>query len=76
MPIELPYEATSCLREAADMGNASELKAVAGELKLRSDELRPISEPIIRVAEEFDFESVLTWVKKWKTTKYIDLQTQ
>ena len=64
MPLELAHDATSRLREAAEMGDVSELKAVAGELKSRSNALRPISDQIIRAAEDFDFESVLTWVKK------------
>ena len=58
IPPELAKKAAKRLREAVESGAIMELKSIAEELKSQSDSFTPISERIIRMAENFDFDGI------------------
>jgi len=47
------------IRAAAEMGDVTRIKAIAEELKTGSDAFAPISNRIIQLAEDFDFDGIL-----------------
>ncbi len=59
MPFELAKQTAERLENAADMGNISELKAIAVELRSESDTYGGFSDTIGRLAEDFDLEGIL-----------------
>ena len=59
MSAERANQTAQRLREAVDMGNISELKTIANELRSGSDTYDNFSETIDRLAEDFDLEGIL-----------------
>ena len=59
IPVELIQDLPQRLRADAEMGNVSALMTIAEELKARSDSCAPLSERIVQLAEDFDFEGIL-----------------
>ena len=59
IPVELILDLPQRLRADAEMGNVSALMTIAEELKARSDSCAPLSERIVQLAEDFDFEGIL-----------------
>jgi HPt (histidine-containing phosphotransfer) domain-containing protein len=59
LPPDLAAEAAGRLREAAEMGDVSGLKAIAEDLALRSKNFTPYQGRITELAEDFDFEGIL-----------------
>jgi hypothetical protein len=59
IPAELVQDLPERLREAAEIGNVSALITFAEELKARSDACTPLSNRIVQLAEDFDFEGIL-----------------
>jgi signal transduction histidine kinase/DNA-binding response OmpR family regulator/HPt (histidine-containing phosphotransfer) domain-containing protein len=59
MPLELAKQTAERLVNAADMGNISELKAIAKALRSESDTYGDLSDTIGRLAEDFDLEGIL-----------------
>jgi HPt (histidine-containing phosphotransfer) domain-containing protein len=59
IPSELVQDLPERVREAAEMGNVSALITIAEELKARSDVCTPLSNRIVQLAEDFDFEGIL-----------------
>jgi two-component system sensor histidine kinase/response regulator len=58
MPPELAKETAQRLRDAVDMGDVMKLSAIAEELKFQSDDFTPLSDKIIQLAEDFDFDGI------------------
>jgi PAS domain S-box-containing protein len=58
MPPELVQEVSTRIRDAADMGDITQLKSIAKQLRSQSDAYSPISEKIIQCADDFDFEAI------------------
>lgn len=58
MPSELAKETAESIREAVEMGNVTELKAIAEVLNARSDEFTGLGEKIRQMAEDFDFDEI------------------
>jgi CheY-like chemotaxis protein len=58
MPPELAQEVSTRIRDAADMGDITQLKFIAKQLRSQSDAYSPISEKIIQCADDFDFEAI------------------
>jgi hypothetical protein len=58
LPPEVAREVANRLREAAELGNISELTAVATELTERTDFPPRYSKEIARLAKDFDFEGL------------------
>ena len=59
LPPELAKEASERIREAADMGDITQLKSIADELTSRTNAFTPLGNKIIELAEEFDFEGIV-----------------
>ena len=60
LPAELARDASEQIREAADMGDISQLKSIAEELSSKVNAFSPVAKKIIQLAEEFDFEGLVT----------------
>jgi CheY-like chemotaxis protein len=58
LPPELAKEASERIREAADMGDITQLKSIADELTSRTNVFAPFGNKIIELAENFDFEGI------------------
>ena len=52
------------LRNAVDLGNISELKTIAAELKSGPDAYGNLADTLQRLAEDFDFEGILKLADK------------
>jgi two-component system, sensor histidine kinase and response regulator len=59
LPSDLAAEAAGRLREAAEMGDVSGLKAIAEEMASRSKDFAPYQSRIFQLADDFDFEGIL-----------------
>ena len=59
MPFNLAKQTAERLRNAADMGNISELKAIAGEIGSGSNNYGILGQAIDRLAENFDLEGII-----------------
>jgi PAS domain S-box-containing protein len=64
IPAELIQDLPQRLRADAEMGNVSALMTIAEELKVRSDSFAPLSDRIVQLAEDFDFEGILKLASK------------
>jgi PAS domain S-box-containing protein len=62
IPPELTRQAADRIREAIDMGDVNRIKSIAEDFKSKSDSFTPISEHLIQMAEDFDFEGILKLV--------------
>jgi len=58
LPPGVAGEAASRIKEPAEMGDVTQIKAVAHDLKSKSDAFAPFSDKFIQLAEDFDFESI------------------
>ncbi|MDX2500354.1 MAG: hypothetical protein QNL14_07565, partial [Deltaproteobacteria bacterium] len=58
LPPDLARRTVARLHDAADMGDINGLKQIAEELKSESNSYNGISEKIVRLAENFDFDGV------------------
>ena len=59
LPVELANDTAERLREAVEMGNVSELKAIADALQDRFGEFAGLAQKIRHMAEDFDFDALL-----------------
>jgi HPt (histidine-containing phosphotransfer) domain-containing protein len=59
LPSKLSKETSGRIRSAAEMGDVTQIKAIAEELKSKSDVFAPISDKFIQLAEDFDFDGIL-----------------
>ncbi len=59
VPAELAQEAGRRIREAADMGDVTEVKAIAENLKSQSDAMVPFCDKFIQMADDFDFDGII-----------------
>ena len=59
MPVALAKQTAERLQDAVDMGNISELKAIAEELRSSSNTHGQFSDTIDRLTEDFDFDGIL-----------------
>ena len=62
IPAELTRQATDRIRKAVDLGDVNRIKTIAEDFKSKSDAFTPISEHLIQMAEDFDFEGILKLV--------------
>jgi CheY-like chemotaxis protein len=58
MPVELAKQTAERLRNAVDMGNITELKSIAEELRSGDDTYDGISDAIHHLAEDFDLDGL------------------
>jgi PAS domain S-box-containing protein len=59
LPSKLSKETSGRIRSATEMGDVTQIKAIAEELKSKSDVFAPISDKFIQMAEDFDFDGIL-----------------
>jgi CheY-like chemotaxis protein len=59
IPFELSQDIVKRIHDAAEMGDVGQLVTIAETLKSQSDDYVPLSDNIIRLAEEFDFDSIM-----------------
>jgi len=59
MPVDLAQNTADRLRQAVDLGNISELKIIAAELKSGPDTYANFADTLHRLAEDFDFDGIL-----------------
>jgi CheY-like chemotaxis protein len=59
VPPELARAAASRIRKAVEMGDVTGLKSIAEELQAQAEELAPLSERIMQLAADFDFDGIL-----------------
>ena len=59
IPAELVKEAAERLREAAEMGDVTRIRAIAEDFQSRSGAFGPIADRCIQMAEDFEFEGIL-----------------
>ena len=58
MPPELIQKVTERLKTAAEMGDVTQIKAIAEELKYESDAMAPFCDELIRLADDFDIDGI------------------
>ena len=58
IPPELARQVSAGIRDAADMGDITQLKSIAAQLRSQGDAFAPISEKIIQCADNIDFEGI------------------
>jgi PAS domain S-box-containing protein len=59
IPPELAREAADRIREAAEMGDVTRIKSIAGECRSQSESFAPIADRIIDLTSDFDFDGIL-----------------
>jgi HPt (histidine-containing phosphotransfer) domain-containing protein len=64
VPPELMQKVTERLKTAAEMGDVTQIKAIAEELKSESDAMAPFCDELIRLADDFDFDGIQKIVLK------------
>jgi PAS domain S-box-containing protein len=58
VPPELAHDAAKRIRNAVDVGDIMALRAIAEDLKSRSDDFAPLSDKIIQLVGVFDFDGI------------------
>ena len=58
LPPEIARDAAKRIRDAAEMGDVTQLKFLAEELSLQTPSALPIGKKIIQFAQDFDFDSI------------------
>ena len=66
IPPEVAAETISRIKEAAEMGDVTQIKSIAEQLKSECDALAPISDKFMQLADDFDFEGIAKLVVNWK----------
>ena len=69
LPPDLARQAAHRLREAAEMGDVSELAAVCGELAAASEAFAAHTPRIMRLADDFDFDGILKLADELENTR-------
>ena len=58
VPPELAQKVVDHIKAATEMGDVTQIKAIAEELKAESDAMAPFCDELIRLAEDFDFDGI------------------
>jgi CheY-like chemotaxis protein len=58
VPPELIQKVSERLKKAAEMGDVTQIKAIAEELKSESDAMVPFCDELIRLADDFDIDGI------------------
>jgi two-component system sensor histidine kinase/response regulator len=58
IPPEVVREAADRIKEPADLGDVTQIKSIAEELKSKSDAFAPLSDRFFQLADDFDFEGI------------------
>jgi signal transduction histidine kinase/CheY-like chemotaxis protein len=68
LPPDMAHRMSERLQDAAEMGNVSDLKAIAAELVAESNTYGEISEKITQLVENFDFDGLQQLADKLRST--------
>jgi polar amino acid transport system substrate-binding protein len=60
--IKMPADLTRRLREAAEMGDVTQIIALADEIKSASEEMMPIHQNLVKLADDFDFDGIIQFL--------------
>ena len=58
IPPDLAEEAARRIKEQAEMGDVTQIKSIAAELRSKSDAFAPMSDQFVQLAEDFDFDGI------------------
>jgi two-component system sensor histidine kinase/response regulator len=58
LPPELIKKATESIKAAVEMGDVTQIKSIAEELKSESGAMAPFCDALIQLAEDFDFDGI------------------
>ena len=58
VPPELIKQASESIKAAVEMGDVTQIKSIAEELKSESETMAPVSDELVQLAEDFDFEGI------------------
>jgi len=64
IPEEQLIEMADRIKAAADMGDVMKIQSIAEELKSGSDAVAPFCDELVRLAEDFDFDSIRKFMLK------------
>jgi CheY-like chemotaxis protein len=64
IPEEQLIEMADRIKAAADMGDVMKIQSIAEELKSGSDAVAPFCDELVRLAEDFDFDSIQKFMLK------------
>ena len=64
IPPEVAREAADRIKEPAELGDITQIKSIAEELKSKSNDFAPFSDRFIQLADDFDFEGILKLVNE------------
>jgi len=62
IPPELMKEATERIKAAAELGDVTQIKTIAEELKSKADTMVPFCDNLIQLAEDFDLDGIQTFL--------------
>jgi polar amino acid transport system substrate-binding protein len=69
LPPELIKELVNGIQEAVEMGDFKQISSIAGDLKSRSNEMAPICDRLIQLAEDFDFDGISKMLAELESNK-------
>jgi len=64
VPPELAQKVVDHIKAATEMGDVTQIKAIAEELKAESDAMAPFCDELIRLAEDFDFDGIQKFLRE------------
>jgi hypothetical protein len=64
IPPEMAREAADRIKEPAELGDVTQIKSIAEELKSKSDAFTPFSDRFIQLADDFEFEEISKLVRE------------
>jgi hypothetical protein len=65
----LMQEMTGRIREAAEMGDITQVNEIAGEMKSRSADLAPICDRFMNLAADFDFDGITKLLEEFEINR-------
>jgi PAS domain S-box-containing protein len=64
VPPDMAKQAAARIKDAADMGDFTQVKSIAEEMKSQSNVLVPFCDKLIQQAEDFDFDGILELINE------------
>ncbi|CAB1058457.1 hypothetical protein D1BOALGB6SA_3213 [Olavius sp. associated proteobacterium Delta 1] len=64
VPPELIKDMVDRVKEAVEMGDVSQVSTVAAELKSESEDLAPICDKLLRLADDFEIDGILEFINE------------
>ncbi len=64
IPADLIHDMLGRVKQAAELGDVTEISTIAGELKSEAKPLAPICEKLERLADDFDLNGIQAWINE------------